>query len=116
MIPSLTREQILDCVDGRPVSVDVPGWGTLYVRPWTVSEFIDIHNHYESAGDAQGDRALIDVIHSVCDADGNMLLSMDDLPALRTKRGRAILAISKAIARVNGEGDDMEKNSETTQS
>lgn len=87
------REAMAKTAQPAPVSVDVPGWGVVYVRPSTVGE-VD-----EARTQAQDKNAIArGILRQLCDADGNRLPFTDeDVQAMAAQPWTQITAIRDAI-------------------
>jgi hypothetical protein len=112
---SLSRDQIL-AADDKPVKeVPVPEWGgTVYVRTMSGLER-DRLEAQQQANPSKEVRARF-VVAACCDADGELLFTEADIPALNGKNVKALDRIFDEVIELNRLSkdavDDAEKNSE----
>lgn len=97
----LNRDSILGLDDLPVVEVVVPEWGgSVWVRGMTGTE----RDAFEEKGigaPLKDMRARV-AIATVCDHDGNLLFTDQDLPALMRKSGKALDRILIAAAPLSG--------------
>lgn len=97
----LTRRQILDTVDFKVRSVDVPEWGgQVFVRTMSAQEREEWEAVSEENGRKRILRATIAAL-TVCDEKGQLLFSSDDIPALAQKSTPALCRIVDAAYELN---------------
>jgi len=118
---ALTKEEILKADDLPKKAVNVPAWGgEVFVRTMTAIEkdqFEESNRNHEDDGsttfNAVGYRARL-IQKTVCDENGNLLFTEDDLPALQKKSGKAIDLVIKVSQELNAITDEdlkaLEKN------
>ena len=105
----LTKEQILSITDKAVKEIQVPEWnGSVFVRGMTLED-VDYCQSLDS--DASSLEKMI--IRFVSDADGNLLFTEEDIPALKKKSIQAFVRIVNEI-KVFNSLEDAEKNSEST--
>lgn len=77
---------------------------TVTIREMTVGERLD----FEAAaqGKPSGEVALLAVVASVVDADGNLVFTADDLPRLKDMPIDSVLPIWRAVLKLNALTDD----------
>lgn len=120
---SLDRSALLAALARQIVEVDVPEiGGAVHFREMSVRERVEFNKRCFGE-DGKGTIspqgwALALVAASVCDADGNPLLSEDDAAALWDQSETKLGALARHAERVNGLGPaaivDAEKNSKRT--
>ena len=66
----------------KVVPVEVEDLGTIYIKSMTASEREGLENKFQSEADKNGIRALV-FIHSVCEADGSLVFSIEDLEQVK---------------------------------
>lgn len=98
---ALTRDLLL-ASDREVKEVQVPEWGgTVYVRSLTLAELLALE---EQVGAVQDDGPLAiayQLAAFICDASGEPLFTVADVPALVAKRGTAATRIVKAGTEMN---------------
>lgn len=116
----LTREQILECNDVKIEEVNIPEWGdSVYVRSLTgegldnyQKSIVRINGKYQTT-DMTNVRAKL-VVQTVCDKDGNLLFTKEDIPLVAKKNGAALEKLFEKAAQMSGlsneELGDIEKN------
>lgn len=105
----LNKDAILSAQDLKTEHVLVPEWGGKVI----VSEMggltaMEFYDALWPEGDEDGKAKSIDstfmataIIHSVVDEQGARLFSMDDLPRLARKKGKALRRVFEAADRLN---------------
>jgi len=81
----MTRDELIAAMRAtaapKPVSVTVPGWGTMYVKPPTVGE-VDEASDAAEPEDGKKNRFARGAARLICDADGARVfdpLNVDDV-------------------------------------
>jgi len=104
---SLTREQILQADDRKVVPVNTPEWGgQVFVRSMTADERDEYEqDRAEAKGDdadknLKGVRASL-VARTLCDEQGDLLFTEDDVAALGKKSAKAMSRVFNAAAKLN---------------
>lgn len=108
----LTREQILAAARPRTREVDVPAWGgKVMIRELTVADAAGL------TGQRTEDRNVTAriVALSLCDAEGRLMFTEEDVGAFAARRGSAAInALAAAILDFNGltaaAAEDIAKN------
>ncbi|GAC1475640.1 MAG: hypothetical protein NVSMB9_28520 [Isosphaeraceae bacterium] len=112
----LSKAQILAADDLRRDVVEVPMWGgSVHVRTLRLSERLALE---KALADAPVNALAILVAASVCDDQGVLLFSPDDIPALEAKSVEALSILAPAITRLNkittSDVEELAKNSGPT--
>jgi hypothetical protein len=110
----LTRDQILAAQDKPVKEVPVPEWGgSVHVRTMSGLER-DRLEALQEASPRKEVRARF-VVAACCDAEGNLLFTEADIPALNGKNVKALDRIFDAVIELNrlskDHVDEAEKNS-----
>ena len=103
----LSREDILKAGTLKTETVEVPEWGgSVKIRELSAQQLVE-------AGKANrnGFAAGHDLVASVINESGEPVFTDADLPAIQAMGASGILRVSKAINKLNGLGEDLEKNS-----
>jgi len=106
-----TRDAVLSQQDIIKQTVKVPEWGDeVLIRGMTGSERDELDRHI-NAGDTAGTREKI-VAMSMCNEQGELLFSLDDIAELGKKSAKALERIAKEAMKLNGivPVEDMEGN------
>jgi hypothetical protein len=108
----LSREDILKAATLRMETIEVPEWGgSVTIRELSAQQLVD-------AGKANRNRdgfaAGHDIVASVVSETGEPLFTEADIPAIQQLGAAGILRVSKAINKLNGLGEDLEKNSKSS--
>lgn len=115
------RETALGAEDRKPVKVDVPEWGiTLYVRAMGGDE--RDHLEISSMTDRKNGTLLSNIrakllVLTVCDENGELVFSRDDVEALGKKSAKALNRLYAVASVLNdftkADINDLKKNSKT---
>lgn len=98
------RRGIFDAADEKPGLLEVPGWPPVYVRTLSVDDQMALTENHEAK-----DVPVLILIHALCDENGDLLFTEDDLPALRRQPfPRIILAFGEAAKRNGLSNDELE--------
>ena len=111
----MNREQLLAAMQGtiaKPMPVDVPKWGTVYVRSRTLEEVdADAENEQKAQDQDKSDsrhrRLARAVMRVVCDEQGNRVFGEDDLDLIA---GQPYHILRRVIAAAGGEDEDAGKS------
>ena len=113
------RESILNAKVKKlhEVSINDPSWGvdTLYIKLMNGRERLAFQKAAQQMkGDDESKIIPFVIIHTVCDADGNAVFSIDDAEAILNLNGKEIDKLFTASLKVNGlmdsSVDDSKKN------
>ena len=100
----LSRSQILEAADLAHEDVEVPEWGgTVRIQQMSAEEstaFTDALRSME--GERNGMYLML--IHSARDLEGNLILSAEDLPALKKKNIDVLNRLQRIALRLNKMG------------
>lgn len=111
-LPDLSRDQILAIDDYQLIPVDVPEWGgKVYIRTLTAGERDEIEARafdLRQAGEPTNAHATV-VARCACDAQGNPLFSLDDVPVLAKKASRPMNRIFTAADKLNFARGDLKE-------
>jgi hypothetical protein len=104
----LTRDQILAAMDATIEAVDVPEWGgVVHVRNMTGRQRDQFErSRYKMIGDKveiihENTRAALLAV-SLCDANGTLLFTKEDIEALGEKNGAALDRLFDVAQRLSG--------------
>lgn len=116
MAHQLTRASILEANDRPMKEIAVPEWGGhVYIRMMSAGERDAFEGAQESNPAPYRDLRARLAVATVCDTDGELLFTPDDVPALTAKSGRALDRIFAAASKHNGltkaDVDELRKNS-----
>lgn len=102
----LSRDEILQLADRRTEEVDVPEWGcSVRVRELSAADRDELEAmmvkkvNSKIIPDTSNQRAKV-VVLAVVDENGERLFSVQDVPAIAQKNGRAINRIYEAAVRL----------------
>lgn len=115
----LTREKIIACLDLKQEKVETPDWegGYVYVRTMTAGDRTawEIQQQGKTRNDIRASLAAL----TICDEQGNLLFTPEDVGLLNLKSGKVLSDIFTVAAKLNGilpsDVDELEKNSEAPQ-
>jgi len=81
----LTRDQILQAKNPKPIKVEVPEWGgDVYIRSMSSKQRDDYEADAAKGIDRKNFRARM-VAMTACDEEGNLLFTEEDIEALAEK-------------------------------
>ena len=115
----MTREELIAAMQGttsKPIAVDIPKWGTVYVRPRTLEE-VDADQGNETKAQEQDKsenrqrRLARAVVKVMCDEHGNRVFGADDIDLIAAQPYHLIIRI---LAAAGGEEDDEGKSEGAT--
>jgi hypothetical protein len=96
----------------RPVrikQVRIPEWGKfgneVYVKQLPSSAFASIQADEDAAKDVMG-KMIVSVVASVCDKDGTLCFSKDDISTLLDEPIGVLIRLATAAKEINGLSDD----------
>lgn len=99
---SLTREEILaSSLPIQPVKTD---WGEGFVRMMTMRERMEFETLIADKDDPY--KMAATAVFTMCDENGKLLFTVDDIPALMEKNTRSIITIQAAAIKLNSLGGD----------
>jgi hypothetical protein len=114
----LTKDAILSCLDLKQEKVETPEWGGhVYVRTMTAGDRTawEIQQQGKTRNDIRASLAAL----TICDEQGNLLFTPEDVGLLNLKSGKVLSDIFTTAAKLNGilpsDVDELEKNSEAPQ-
>jgi hypothetical protein len=97
---TLDKAAVLAAIVVRPVPFDLPGFGTIYLRPWDVGERLAFREWVGGVKDNLPAVYRRMVAASVCDADGKLLFADADLVAMSGASAEAIAGRVNEINRI----------------
>jgi len=99
----------------EPLQLPAPYKGSVFVRTMTGEEW-DSYQEAIYVADETGERKVdfkgirVNIIvRTVCDAEGNLLFTTDDIPALKKKGSKVLEIMAAAAQKLNGVGEDSSK-------
>ena len=114
----LSREQILGADDLVVEEVDTPEWGGV-----TFVRMLGCDEYYTYSRGVVKDGVVIEAnlitkycSFVICNSKGERLFSDEDVEKLGRKYWHVLLRVHDAAKKLNGEDEDMVKNSDSTQS
>ena len=93
------RARILATANPKPMPVDVPAWGTVYVKPLTVGDIEAFSNDVDPAL-----KAARSIARVLCDEHGELIFdatSAEDLFAINGLPMDALRSINQAVEKLN---------------
>jgi hypothetical protein len=103
----LTAEQILAAEDLQTEDVDIPAWGgKVRVRTISAQEAQDANDRAEKFGHPM---AIEVAALAVVDGEGKPIFSIEQAKQLLGKSNHAFTTMVKAVLRLNGLGEEAEK-------
>lgn len=120
---SLTREQILECIDRRVEKLNVPAWGgDVYVRSltgterdeWEQENLVKDPRTKEYSYRLRNIRARL-VVKTVCDENGTRIFTDRDADRIGEKNAAVLTKVYEVAARLSGitpeDVEELAKNS-----
>ena len=107
---ALNRAQFLAAIAAATVEKTIDGVGIVKIRQVSEAEFTTFSDVAQRGGEAFLERLAV---ASLVDDDGQPVLTLDDLPALKAGAFGPVQAILSAVAEANRIGG-AEKNSQAT--
>lgn len=108
---ALNRAQFLAAIAVTTVEKTIDGLGPVKIRQVSEAEFTTFSDVAQQGGEAFLERLAV---AALVDDDGQPILTLDDLPALKAGAFGPVQAILSAVADVNRIGGGGEKNSPAT--
>lgn len=104
------KDKILSS-SARVQQMDVPDWGQVYIRQWTVAERSKFQSAYaEAHKEGKGADVLSNLVAiSLSDENGNRLFTDDEIPLLANRSAVALDDIALAAFEFNGIDLDAKK-------
>jgi hypothetical protein len=107
----MNREELLAAMQGttaKPIAVDVPKWGTVYVRSRTLEEVdADAENESKAQEQDKADnkhrRLARAVMNVICDEQGNRVFTADDLDLIAAQ---PYFILQKVLAAAGGQQEE----------
>ena len=100
---ALTRAQILKAKDYKSEEIQVPEWGdSVFVRSMSGTQrdaFIGYCHDHKDDNDDSATAMLLSL--TLCDEDGALLFSQDDIDALNDKDANVLARLAKDAMRIN---------------
>jgi hypothetical protein len=115
----MTREELIAAMQGttsKPIAVDIPKWGTVYVRSRTLEEVdADAENEQKlqerDKSENKRRRLARAVMNVMCDEQGNRIFIDDDIDLIAVQPYHMMRRI---LAAAGGEEDDEGKSEGAT--
>lgn len=113
---STLRDQLLALAqqDAHKEAVKVPGLGEVYVKIMSGAEAMAYSMEGDGLQDQPGMLSASLLVHTLCDADGSLLFTQADMPALSALPFPVYQSLVKTAQRLNALDitlEDVEKNS-----
>lgn len=110
---ALSKASILSVIGTlSPVKVSIPELdGDIYIKQQTAAEREALEQAIDAQKDKQGIRA-VGFVHSVCDAEGNLLFSDDDIEQVKQLPSKIVAKVFNKSNEVNGVANDAVDNAE----
>ena len=107
---------LLTSLINKPKQIHIPEFdGDIYIRKISVGEQKQLSEYLEKEKEkgSDGNNMALSFVFGVCDKDGNLLFTHDDLDKINQIDFGAVLSVVKEINKLNGfdeSMDDQEKN------
>ena len=103
---TLTKQDILNSQDFELIELEIPEWGgKVYLRPFSLEQRERLEVAQKNPDATVHSLMGLTVAMSICDEDGNLLFTPDDVDTLKQKSSKAIQDIFSSVTELNGFSD-----------